>query len=164
MKYIFFFRVGENNGIFSNWWKSKFVVDGLEFNCVEQYMMWSKAKVFKDEAAMRAILRSSSPADIKKLGRQVHNFDSKKWDSVKFEIVVTGCYNKFSQNDDLKKALIATGESVLVEASPYDRIWGIGLGPSDPRRLNPKNWSGQNLLGKALCEVREKITNEVTTS
>lgn len=91
------------------------------------------------------------------MGRSVRNFDDTLWDKVKFNIVVEGNYLKFSQNRELGKYLKDTGSKILVEASPYDRIWGIGMRESDPNASNPKYWKGQNLLGQALMKVREMI-------
>lgn len=127
------------------------------FTSAEQYMMYMKAVTFKDFDIADKILNETVPKKIKALGRKVKNFKNKKWNSVKFDIVKEGNIYKFSQNKDLKKALRDTGDKILVEASPYDRIWGIGMGRSNPDVYDPSKWKGQNLLGKALMDVREYL-------
>ena len=122
-------------------------------------MMAEKARVFGDSENLNAILASSSPKDIKAYGRAVRNFNPSKWNAVKFDIVVKGNIAKFSQNPELKRFLLSTGEAELVEASPKDRIWGIGLSEDDPRALDKSKWLGSNLLGRALMEVRDKLRN-----
>lgn len=146
-------------GTFSQWKCCSFVEDGIKFNCAEQYMMYHKAKLFGDDRIAKQILELSNPKEQKKLGRLVKNFDEKIWDKHKYEIVKNGNILKFSQNPNLKKELLSTRTSILVEASPYDRVWGIGIGEMDPSRHNPKNWKGENLLGFALTEVREMFKN-----
>lgn len=160
---IFFYGHSKSNGenaCFSQFFKSEFVDEtGQVFNYAEQYMMYNKAITFSDTEIAKNILLESKPSNIKKYGRQVKNFDSKVWDRVKFDIVVKGNYLKFSQNDKLRDILISTGDSILVEASPTDKIWGIGMSQRDPLRHDVKNWKGQNLLGKALMKVRDMLLN-----
>jgi len=141
----------------SQWWKSHFMFNGVRYCCMEQCMMAGKARVFQDEEALAQIMASEDPKEIKALGRAVRNFDGKQWDEVKYSLVLTGNYNKFSQNKALRGFLLSTGESLLVEASPYDRIWGIGLSADDSRIHDPAQWRGENLLGFALMEVRDEI-------
>ena len=154
VEFIFFY-----GGTFSQWKRCSFIEDGIKFNCAEQYMMYHKAKLFGDDRIAKQILELSNPKEQKKLGRLVKNFDEKIWDEHKYEIVKNGNILKFSQNPNLKKELLSTRTSILVEASPYDRVWGIGIGEMDPSRHNPKNWKGENLLGFALTEVREMFKN-----
>lgn len=142
---------------FSQWYMRDFEVDGHRYCCMEQYMMAQKAILFKDFDTLAKILNSRDQADIKQLGREVKNFDGAKWDAHKSDIVYKGNLAKFGQNEDLKAILLATGDKTLVEASPYDRIWGIGLRASDPRSVDPGQWQGQNLLGQALMLVRETL-------
>lgn len=141
-------------GPFSQWYLSPMVVDGIPYNCCEQYMMASKAILFNDLDTCQQIMDAEEPRIQKKLGRQVNNFDVKIWNSVAKEIVKKGNLAKFSQNTELKKLLLNT-EGTLVEASPYDKIWGIGLGENDPKSLNRTTWEGTNWLGEILTEVRE---------
>ncbi|MGE8063905.1 NADAR family protein [Pseudomonas sp. NPDC089569] len=147
---------------FSNWFISEFVVKGVRFNCVEQFMMYCKAKLFGDELTADKIMRAAHPRDQKALGRSVAGYNDAAWCERRGRIVAHGCYAKFSQSPVLRDALLATGTTVLVEASPYDRIWGVGLGEHDPRVLDPRQWKGKNLLGVALTEAREKLVADLS--
>jgi ribA/ribD-fused uncharacterized protein len=143
----------------SQWWIQPFQDnEGTNYTSAEQYMMAGKARVFGDNEVLAEILASDNPADVKKLGRKVANFDDKTWQNHKYEIVKQGNIFKFSQNEDLKTFLLATHTKILVEASPYDTIWGIGLGKEHVNAPNPALWRGQNLLGFALMEVREALS------
>lgn len=128
------------------------------YTTTEHYMMAEKARLFNN--CPIAILNAETPSIAKKLGRKVSNFDEVTWNDACYDIVVEGNYLKFSQNDDMKKVLLSTGDTVIVEASPWDNIWGIGLGMAHPDADNPKNWQGTNLLGFALMDVRERLRNE----
>lgn len=162
-KYIFFWghraqkdgSIGK--GCFSQWWPSSFELDGVAYASAEHYMMAEKARLFGDEASRSAILRAATPAEAKKLGAQARGFVEDVWRQHRFEIVVRGNLARFTQNAELGEFLRNTGERVLVEASPVDRIWGIGLAEDDPRCLDPDQWQGLNLLGFALMEVRSKL-------
>ncbi|MDI9340307.1 MAG: NADAR family protein [Sediminibacterium sp.] len=145
---------------FSQWWVSAFTEQGITYKTAEHYMMAGKARVFNDEAMLKAIVETESPASVKSLGRKVKNFDPAVWDKAKYEIVKQGNYLKFSQHPALKAFLLQTGNAVIVEASPFDRIWGIGMAESDERANRPKDWNGQNLLGFALMEVRDRLREE----
>lgn len=146
----------------SNWYIADFQVKNLRFNCVEQFMMFCKAKLFGDEAAAAKILAAPHPKAQKAIGRTVAGYDEATWVERRSRIVALGCYAKFSQNPALKEALLETGESLLVEASPWDRIWGVGLGENDPRILDQSQWQGLNLLGQALSEVRSRLAAELS--
>lgn len=145
---------------FSNWFISDFEVKGVRFNCVEQFMMYCKAKLFGDEVAAGKIMSAALPRVQKALGRGVVGYNDDVWCARRSRIVAHGCYAKFSQNPLLRDALLATGETVLVEASPYDRIWGVGLSEHDPRILDSRQWKGLNLLGLALTEARGRLVVE----
>lgn len=136
-------------------------IDGTVFNCCEQYMMFKKAQLFKDEAIAKQILEEKDPSNQQKLGRQIQGFVPAQWDKHKIGIVWYGNYLKFTQHEDLRARLLATGDKILAEASPYDLIWGIGFRAKNDLALEQKNWKGQNLLGKVLMSVREglKFTN-----
>ncbi|MHC9088403.1 NADAR family protein [Tenacibaculum sp. IMCC1] len=142
---------------FSQWWKASFEIDGITYPTAEHYMMASKAKVFNDEETLQEILSVSTPHQVKKLGRKVKNFSPKAWDQHKFEIVVKANHAKFSQNKDLKEFLLNTKDRIIVEASPVDSIWGIGMAADNPNVTNPELWKGHNLLGYALMEVRDLL-------
>ena len=141
----------------SQWYASSFWQDEVHYVCVEQYMMAKKAECFGDEDALEQILSAKDPAQMKALGRQVRGFDAKVWDEIKFSVVLNASYLKFSQNAPLREFLLQTGSKILVEASPVDKIWGIGLGASDENAQNPTKWRGQNLLGFALMRARDEI-------
>lgn len=145
----------------SNWFKCHFTVDGNEFFNSEQYFMWIKAKTFGDEAAAEKVLvEGKNPKMAKLIGRMVRNYDDKVWNEKRYQVMVEANMHKFSQNEELKALLLNEEwrDKGFVEASPKDRIWGVGLSENDPLIDDEKNWKGQNLLGKALDEVREKLS------
>ena len=165
VKYLFFWGHKKTQTItktcLSQWWMSPFEIDGVTYPSSEHYMMASKARLFKDEESLNKILQASSPAAAKKLGRLVKDFDDQLWNTHRFQIVVDASIAKFSQNDQLREFLLSTGRRVLVEASPLDRIWGIGMDQHDKHCENPQLWNGENLLGFALMEARNQIrTNQ----
>ncbi|MFF1452243.1 NADAR family protein [Streptomyces sp. NPDC058274] len=154
----------------SQWWPSPFEVDGVAYATAEHWMMAAKARLFGDEKAERLALEATSPALAKKAGRLVRGFDEAVWERERFGIVVDGSVHKFAAHADLREFLLGTGERsgtgvlpaggwgrVLVEASPMDRVWGIGLTADDERAADPARWRGQNLLGFALMEARERL-------
>ena len=141
----------------SQWYPCKFTVNGIHYNCAEQFMMAEKARLMRDEETREKILASTDPEEIKALGRQVRNFDEYRWQKHRMEIVVTGNLHKFIDNEDLKNFLLNTGDKILVEASPYDTVWGIGMKEDNMDCLNPRLWKGENLLGFALMDVRNKL-------
>ncbi|MDJ0568622.1 MAG: NADAR family protein [Pleurocapsa sp. MO_192.B19] len=145
---------------FSQWYEALFQLDGVEYQTAEHYMMAEKARLFKDDDALAKILAASHPGEAKKLGRQVKGFKQEIWLEYRSPIVVQGNIGKFSQNEALKEFLLNTGERILVEASPRDRIWGIGLGQNNPDAENPYKWQGLNLLGFALMEVRNIVNSQ----
>lgn len=142
---------------FSQWWVAPFEVDGIIYKTAEHWMMAGKARLFNDTAILEKIIQIDTPAKAKKLGRAVKDFDPVTWDREKFNIVVTGNLYKFSQHNALKHFLLGTGNKVIVEASPMDKIWGIGMKQDNADATNPLLWKGQNLLGYALMEVRDKL-------
>jgi ribA/ribD-fused uncharacterized protein len=151
-QFTFFWR-----GPFSQWHRSSFTVDDITYCTAEQFMMAAKARLFGDSSTERKILRAVSPKEQKALGRAVTPFDEDKWNSVARDLVYQGNHAKFSQNSDLKELLIATQGTTLVEASPFDQVWGIGLAEDDPRALKIETWNGKNWLGEVLTKVREDI-------
>lgn len=157
MNIICFHNPDEENGYLSNWYLSDFAIGGKSFSSMEQYMMYSKARIFKDEEIAKKILLTSDVAQIKALGRQVSNYDESTWNGVRQIIIYEGLLAKFNQNDDLKAKLKSTGDSILAECAVKDSIWGIGLSMKDSNRLNKNEWKGENLLGYALMMVREHL-------
>lgn len=139
----------------SQWYKVAFDIDGIIYNCAEQYMMAEKAKIFNDVDMLVEILETSEQARIKILGRMIQNFDEEVWNKEKYKVVVKANLHKFSQNPLLKDFLLSTGDKIIIEASPYDKIWGIGMNEFDKDAVNPYKWKGENLLGFALMEVRD---------
>jgi ribA/ribD-fused uncharacterized protein len=149
-----------NEHPFSNWHQAMFEVDGVGYSCMEQFMMLQKATLFGDLEIAGLIMTAKSAREHKALGRQVKGFDEAVWREHREQIVLNGALAKFGQNDDLLKALLATGQKLLVEASPYDTIWGIGMSKDDPRATNPGQWPGQNLLGNILGRARDILREE----
>jgi ribA/ribD-fused uncharacterized protein len=141
----------------SQWWKSTFVEDGVSYKTAEHYMMAKKALLFNDVETLKRILDKESPKDVKDLGKQVRDFDSVIWDQHKYQIVRQANLLKFTQNNLLKEFLMKTKSKVLVEASPADTVWGIGLAEDSPNANVPGEWRGSNLLGFALMEVRDEF-------
>jgi ribA/ribD-fused uncharacterized protein len=162
-KYVFFWghtpRGGEAVGkhVFSQWFEAPFTVDGVTYPTAEHWMMAEKARLFGDGATLARILAAGNPGAAKALGREVRGFDEPRWNAARWEIVVRGNEAKFGQHPELRACLARTGDRVLVEASPVDRIWGIGLAHDDPKAENPELWRGLNLLGFALMEVRARL-------
>ncbi|MFB7917835.1 NADAR family protein [Streptomyces sp. NPDC056061] len=148
-------RVGAS--CLSQWWPSPFEVDGVRYATAEHWMMAAKARLFGDAEAEAQALAAKSPAQAKKAGRLVRGFDEEVWRRERFALVVAGSVHKFAHHADLRDFLLNTGERVLVEASPMDRIWGIGLAADDPRAENPATWRGLNLLGFALMDARTAL-------
>ncbi|THV72847.1 DUF1768-domain-containing protein [Aureobasidium pullulans] len=173
---IFFFKDDEQPyGFLCQWYRSRFKDpdSGLEFNCAEQWMMWNKAQLAGDATSARTIMATTSPRKQKQLGRDVEGFDVDAWDQIKLDVVQRGNYLKFTQAtnvssmkmDDvgeplpLKDLLLATGEQELAEASRFDRVWGIGFDAQQAQTTSRDKW-GQNLLGIALMNVRDKVRHE----
>ena len=156
-KFEFFWK---SDSPFSQWYKKGFKVKGKSFNCAEQYMMYMKAVLFGDEIIAAKILEAKSPREQKDLGRKVKNFNKDIWERQCKNIVYNGNYAKFTQNEGLKSALLETKGKTLVEASPYDTIWGIGLSEENPDSKRRSKWRGKNYLGEILTQLREDILKE----
>ena len=145
------------SGPFSQWAHYPIEIDGIEYNTNEQYMMVEKARLFGDKEAEKQIMDATDPAIQKAIGRTVKNFDQKTWKTICREVVYRANLAKFTQHSFLKNKLLQTGSKIIVEASPQDKVWGIGLHETDPRSCNPEEWRGTNWLGEAIMKVREEI-------
>ncbi|EPY09815.1 NADAR family protein [Paenibacillus sp. chi10] len=163
LKYLFFWGHTPpadgsiNQSCFSQWWTASFTVDGHKYSCTEQYMMAEKARLFGDNEMLEAIMNAKHPKQMKAFGRAVKRFDNEVWSRECYDIVKRGNFAKFSQNEELCAFLKASKQRILVEASPVDRIWGIGMAKDHPDVENPMKWRGDNLLGFALTEVRDQL-------
>lgn len=153
--YLFFW-----GGFLSQWADSNFAIENITYNCAEQYMMAEKARLFKDENMLRKILTTTDPSQQKKYGRQVRNFDKNEWDAIAQDVVYDASMAKFTQNKHLKEQLLDTGDAILVEASPYDDVWGIKMFVDHPDILDPSKWKGKNWLGIACTKARESIRKD----
>jgi ribA/ribD-fused uncharacterized protein len=163
VKYLFFWghqpepggEIGK--GCLSQWWPVEFDVDGITYESAEHFMMAGKALLFGDAETAEQIIAAPHPHAAKALGREVRGFDEARWVEHRSNLVVTGNLAKFGQHPDLREYLLGAGDRVIVEASPTDRIWGIGLTAADERATSPDQWRGLNLLGFALMQVREQL-------
>lgn len=151
-EYYFFW-----NGFCSQWYPAKFIIDGVSYNCAEQYMMAQKAILFNDDEQLNLIMHTDSPQVQKAAGRKVKNFDPVKWNEISRLVVYRANLAKFSQNARLWYKLENLGDRIIVEASPYDIIWGIGMHAQDDGIEDPKNWKGTNWLGEAIMQVRSDL-------
>lgn len=142
---------------FSQWWESPFTVNNIEYKTAEHWMMAQKAVLFNDTITFEKILQAKTAAEAKKLGREVINYNDAIWLENRYAIVKEGNFHKFSQHPELRSFLISTANRILVEASPVDPIWGIGMASDDPNIQFPEKWKGLNLLGFALMEVRDEL-------
>jgi ribA/ribD-fused uncharacterized protein len=162
-KYLFFWghhskdHIDISKSCLSQWYLAYFEINKILYPSAEHFMMAEKARLFKDEEILNKILNAKHPGEAKQLGREIRYYNEDLWQQHRFNIVVTGNLEKFKQNIELKDFLINTGDRVLVEASPLDRIWGIGLAENQPEASSPEHWLGLNLLGFALMKVRHLL-------
>ncbi len=162
VEYLFFWghkkpTKGVSKSCFSQWYDAAFKVDKNHFMTAEHYMMYRKAMLFDDREAVKKLLAATNPGAAKAIGREVQGFVQETWQQHRFEVVVEGNFAKFKAHEDLKNFLLGTDDQILVEASPVDPIWGIGLDEYHSNRFNPNLWKGENLLGFALMEVRDRL-------
>ncbi|HIB67497.1 MAG TPA: NADAR family protein [Phycisphaerales bacterium] len=160
--YLFFWKCspessGVGPGCLSQWWPASFKIGEREYPTAEHFMMYSKAMLFGDEKTAAQIMETESCKEVKALGRKVENFDSDLWREHRFAVVLRGNLAKFSQNEELKQYIFSTGDAIIVEASPTDNIWGIGLSEDKAKATDPANWKGMNLLGFALMRTRSLL-------
>lgn len=162
VKYVFFWGHQERGGIskscFSQWYDSPFESGGLRFQTAEHFIMHGKAVLFGDEKSATKSLLAANPGEAKSVGRAVRGFDQQQWEANRFDVVVAANVAKFSCHPKLREFLLRTGDRILVEASPVDKVWGIGLAEDSPHCENPNQWRGDNLLGFALMEVRDLLS------
>lgn len=145
------------NGPFCQWYPSPMVIDQVQYSCAEQFMMARKAELFGDYEILEQIMETDDPAAQKALGKKVLGFDVDTWEAVARDIVMRGNFHKFMSSRRLYDCLMATKGTILVEASPTDRIWGIGLSEFDPKAYDSSNWEGRNWLGQVLTDLRDTI-------
>lgn len=155
--FVFFWGAQPPNGVFSNWYKSTFVHNGKTYNCSEQFMMEQKALLFGDTEVADLIMQQTDPKKQKFLGRQVRGFDHDTWMEKCEDIMVPGLISKFVYDEYASKILESTGNAIIVEASPLDKIWGIGLAEDHPSAKIQAEWQGLNLLGKVLMRTRDEL-------
>jgi ribA/ribD-fused uncharacterized protein len=129
----------------------------ITFQTAEHFMMYKKAIVFNDMQAAEDILKAQTPKEAKAIGRRVKGFNDEVWNEVSFNMVVNVNLCKFMENEHLKEFLLNTGDKIIIEASPYDKVWGIGMSVANPTVENPHTWLGQNKLGYALMKTRDLI-------
>ena len=149
-----------NQSCLSQWWMQTFEIDGVHYSCAEQYMMAEKARLFNDANTLNRIMQASTPKQMKAYGRSVQDFENELWEIRRYDIVKVANRAKFSQNAELLQFLLESGSRILVEASPYDRIWGIGMKQNNRDAKDPMKWRGRNLLGFALTEVRDELADK----
>jgi len=145
-------------GEFSQWYTADMFIDGKKYNCCEQYMMAEKARTFSDQISLEKIMSSKDPREQKAIGRKVANFNADVWNAISRKVVYKANMAKFCQNYDCFEVLMETGNKTIVEASPYDKIWGIGLAEDDPRALDRSQWQGTNWLGEVIMKVRDTLS------
>ncbi|MEG0184300.1 MAG: NADAR family protein [Stenotrophomonas sp.] len=150
-------RSGVSASCFSQWYATGFDIDGVHYPTAEHYMMAGKARLFGATDMLEKILASATPDKVKAFGRRIEGFDETRWAQARYALVVEGNRAKFTQNPELGQYLRSTAGQVLVEASPVDFIWGIGLAQDHADAHNPAQWRGLNLLGFALMEVRQAL-------
>lgn len=148
-------------GVYSNWYKRTFEFEGVKFNCAEQYMMYIKALLFNDEETAAAIMKTSDPSRQKAWGRKVKGFDPEVWGRVAVPLMVPALVEKFLQSKECLEEILSSDDDIIVEASPKDFIWGIGLSEDDPRALDKSQWLGTNWLGEALMQARTIIRQKL---
>jgi ribA/ribD-fused uncharacterized protein len=153
--YAFFWK-----GCLSQWWPSQYEFKEVTFNRAEQGMMYHKALLFNDTKRAKMILRSNSPKEQQYFGRQVTPFDEDIWNEHARKIVYRNNLAKFRQNPELRKILFETHPYKLVEASPFDAIWGIKRAVDFPKITDKSSWRGTNWLGRVLTKVRVTLMEE----
>lgn len=150
---------GIDRSCLSENYAAPFDTEGERFSTVEHYLAWRKAVLFGDAHAAERILRAESPTKAKAIGRSVTPFNDEVWKAHRLEVAVAGNIAKFSAHPELADYLAQTGHKVLADASPIDRVWGIGLAADDPSAKDPQLWPGLNIMGFSLMEARSQLTS-----
>jgi len=164
MSVLGFFSPENENGYLSNWYLCEFTYGIYKYSSTEQFMMAQKALLFRDFEVFEKMLKTNSPKTLKRLGKQVKNYDDTIWGEVRQAMMHRGIRAKFQQNPDLLQKLIETDELILAECSPYDKLWGIGLAVDDARVQETAKWKGKNLLGSILMDVRSELKSWLLNS
>lgn len=160
-KIVKFYKVELKNGFLSNWYLSDFIIDGIKFNSAEQYIMWRKAMLFYDINTADKILKEEKPSKMKNYGREIEGYIDEDWNVIRKKVTLKACLEKFKQNEELKEKLLEFDvNSIFVNCNPYEKVWGIGLRPDDPRTYYKSRWKGKNLLGDCLSRVRKELEND----
>ncbi len=154
---VYFHLPEEPYGFLSNWYPSPFVLNGIQYSSMEQYIMYCKCMLFGDQTAANAILATDDTAEQKEIGRQAKGYLGPVWDGARQIIAYKGLMAKFAQNEDLKERLLETGDAYLVECAKTDKVWACGIRLTDDRRFDAANWEGENILGFALMAVRDSL-------
>lgn len=148
------------SSIYSNHYLRDMVIDGVRYNCIEQWMMAEKARRF-DPDKLTLIMAEANPSKQKYWGRAVQNYNEAVWVAARQHVVLKGLFAKFTQHKDLYDQLLGSGQMLLVEASPTDCIWGVGLAADNPDIHDPRKWRGENLLGQLLMSLRTSLRDRM---
>lgn len=159
---VYFHLPEEPDGYLSNWYRAEFDLDGIHFTSTEQYIMYRKCTLLGDQASAKAVLATDDPEKQQAIGQKAQGYIGNLWAGSRQMIAAKGLMAKFSQNEDLKQQLLSTGDSWLVECAGSDKVWACGVRLNDDRRRDIANWTGTNILGFALMQVREMLKNEET--
>lgn len=156
----------QTDSTLSNWrLGTPYVLNDLMFVTSEHGLMYEKAIMFDLDSVPEIFrMQNCHPRDVKKIGRGVANFNPEVWDEESIDAIVPHLIAKAEQNQSVMEELMSTGNLIIAEASPYDRVWGIGLRPDDPQALNSKKWIGENRLGKAWMRVRDYFNEQRSTT
>ena len=157
---VFFHLPEEPYGYLSNWYISPFDLDGQHYTAVEQYIMYRKCILFGDKQSASAVMATDNTATQQEIGRNAKGYIPKVWEGIRQMVVLKGLLEKFTQNEDLKQKLLETGDAWLVECAGSDKIWACGVRLNDEKRFDTANWTGQNILGFALMEVRGMLAGK----
>ena len=159
---VYFHKPEEPDGYLSNWYPAPFVLDGISYSSTEQYIMYQKCILFGDKESADKVLATDDTQEQQKIGRDSKGYIKEVWEGRRQIVAVRGLLAKFSQNEDLRKKLLDTGDAYLVECAYSDTAWACGIKLDDDKRHDVKNWRGQNILGFALMEVRSLLKQGVT--